>query len=87
VHNITDKVKQLLGNTKDPNSKMATTNSPPTLNYTTLKQRYLELKNSPFVQINPELISLIWEIMLTKKWPSHKEVQILKQRPIGRLIS
>jgi hypothetical protein len=28
---------------------------------------------------------LIWDIVLTKKWPNHKDVQILKQRPLGKL--
>jgi hypothetical protein len=55
-------------------------------NYTTLKQTYPELSHCSFFQIRPELISLIWDIVLTKKWPTHEEVQILKWRPLGRLI-
>jgi hypothetical protein len=55
-------------------------------NYTTLKQTYPELSHCSFFQIQLELISLIWDIVLTKKWPTHKEVQILKRRPLGRLI-
>jgi hypothetical protein len=54
--------------------------------YTTLKQTYPELSHCSFFQIQPELILLIWDIMLTKKWPTHEEVQILKRRPLGRLI-
>ncbi len=62
------------------------TDSSPAFNYTILKQTYLQLRHCSFFQIQPELISLIWDIVLTKKWPNHKEVQILKQRPLGKLI-
>jgi hypothetical protein len=55
-------------------------------NYTTLKQTYPELSHCSFFQIQPELISLIWDIVLAEKWPTHEEVQILKRRPLGRLI-
>jgi hypothetical protein len=67
--------------------KESTSNSLPAFNYSTLKQMYLELKHCSFFRIQPELISLIWQIVLTKKWPSHEEVQILKQRSLGKLIS
>jgi hypothetical protein len=30
---------------------------------------------------------VIWDIILTKKWPNHKEVQTLKQRPLGKLTT
>jgi len=53
--------------------------------YTTLKQTYPELSHCSFFQIQPELILLIWDIVLTEKWPTHEEVQILKRRPLGRL--
>jgi hypothetical protein len=42
-------------------------NSPPAFYYTILKQTYPELKHCFFFQIQPELILLIWDIMLTKK--------------------
>jgi hypothetical protein len=54
--------------------KGSATNSFPTFDYNTLKQRYPELKHYSFFQIQPELISLIWDIVLTEKCPSHKEV-------------
>jgi hypothetical protein len=50
-----------------------------------LHQRYPELIHCSFFQIQPELILLIWEIVLTEKWPTHKEVQTLKQKPLGSL--
>jgi len=55
--------------------------------YISLKQRYPELKHCSFFQIQPELISLIWEIVLTEKWPCHEEVKNLLQKPLGRLTT
>ena len=56
-------------------------------NYISLKQRYPELKNFSFFQIQPELISLIWEIVLTKKWPCHDQIKRLQKKPLGKLIT
>jgi hypothetical protein len=67
--------------------KQSDNNSSPAFDYTILKQMYPELRHCSFFQIQPELISLIWDIMLTKKWPNHKEVQTLKQRPLGKLTT
>jgi hypothetical protein len=55
--------------------------------YTTLKQTYPELSHCSFFQIRFEIISLIWDIVLTGKWPTHEEVQILKRKPLGKLIT
>jgi hypothetical protein len=67
--------------------KQSDNNSSPAFDYTILKQTYPELRHCSFFQIQPELISLIWDIMLTKKWPNHKEVRTLKQRPLGKLTT
>jgi hypothetical protein len=67
--------------------KHSDTNSAPNFDYATLKQTYPELNHCSFFQIQPKLISKIWAIVLTKKWPSHKEVQTLKQRLLGKLIT
>ncbi len=67
--------------------KHSDNNSSPAFDYTILKQTYPELRHCSFFQIQPELISLIWDIVLTKKWPNHKEVQTLKQRPLGKLTT
>ncbi len=67
--------------------KQSDINSSPAFNYTILKQTYPELRHCSFFQIQPELILLIWDIVLTKKWPNHEEVQTLKQRPLGKLIT
>lgn len=61
--------------------------SPPRFDYTTLKQTYPELMHCSFFQIEPNLISMIWEIVLTESWPNHDRVQTLKQRPLGKLIT
>jgi hypothetical protein len=67
--------------------KQSDINSSPAFNYTILKLTYPELRHCSFFQIQPELILLIWDIMLTKKWPNHEEDQTLKQRPLGKLIT
>jgi hypothetical protein len=67
--------------------KQSVNNSSPAFEYTILKLVYLELRHCYFFQIQPELILLIWDIMLTKKWPNHKEVQTLKQRLLGKLTT
>jgi hypothetical protein len=54
--------------------KQSDNNSSPAFDHTILKQTYPELRHCSFFQIQPELISLIWDIVLTKKWPNHEEV-------------
>ncbi len=76
---IPDKISCLL--------KQSDNNSSPTFDYTILKQTYPELRHCSFFQIQPELILLIWDIMLTEKRPNHEEVQTLKQRPLGKLTT
>ncbi len=67
--------------------KQSDNNSSPAFDYTILKQTYLELRHCSFFQIQAELIWLIWDIVLTEKWPNHNEVQTLKQRPLGKLTT
>ncbi len=67
--------------------KQSDNNSSPAFDYTILKQAYPELRHCSFFQIHPELISLIWDIVLTEKRPNHEEVQTLKQRPLGKLTT
>jgi hypothetical protein len=59
--------------------------SHPSFDYLTLKQKYPELNHCSFFYPAPELISLILEILLTGKWPCHKELKKLRLKPIGRL--
>ncbi len=67
--------------------KQSDINSSPAFIYTILKQTYPELRHCFFFQIQPALNMLIWDIVLTKKWSNHKEVQTLKQRPLNKLIT
>jgi hypothetical protein len=67
--------------------KQSDTTPAPNFDYTTHKQTYLELYHYSFFQIQPKLISMIWTIVLTEKWPSHNKVQMLKQRQLGKLIT
>ncbi len=61
--------------------------SPPFFDYLTLTQRYLELIHCSSFTIQPKLISLIWEIVLTKRWPCHDEIRRLRLKPLGKLIT
>jgi hypothetical protein len=63
------------------------TTSAPHFDYTKLKQTNLELTHCSFFQIEPSLISMIWEIMLIKSWPSHNRVQTFKRKLLGKLIT
>jgi hypothetical protein len=67
--------------------KQSDINSSPAFDYTILKQTNPELSHCSFFQIQPKLSLLIWDIVLNKKWPNHKEVQTLQQRPLGKLIT
>ena len=57
------------------------------IDYISLQQRYPELNHCSFFQIEPELILLIWDIVLNKKWPCHKEIKSLLQKPLGKLTT
>ena len=62
-------------------------NSPPSFDYSSLKQNFPELSHCAFFQIDPELLSVIWDILLNEKWPDHDQIHSLKQRPLGWLIT
>jgi hypothetical protein len=65
----------------------ATEDSPPFFDYSTLTQTYPELIHCSSFKIQPELISLIWEIVLTERWPCHDEIRRLRLKPLGKLIT
>jgi len=65
----------------------ATEDSPSFFDYSTLTQTYPELIHCSSFMIQPELISLIWEIVLTERWPCHDKIRKLRQKPLGRLIT
>ena len=62
-------------------------NSLPSFDYGSLKQKYQELKHCIFFQLNPEIASLLWETALTEKWPCRETIKLLKQKPLGKLIT
>ena len=64
-----------------------TANSHPSFDYSTLQQRYPQLTHCRFFQPSPELISLIWDIILTERWPCHSATRTLRQKPLGSLIT
>ncbi len=68
-------------------AKKMSTNPLHFFDYSAFRQTYSELIHFSFFQIQPELISLLWEIVLTEKWSTHKEVQTLKQKPLGSLTT
>ncbi len=63
------------------------TPSHPSFDYFSLQQKYLELNHCSFFWPTPELISLIWEIVLTERWPCHDEIKRLKLRALGNLTT
>jgi hypothetical protein len=63
------------------------TDSYPSFDYSSLQQKYPELSHCSFFQPAPELISLIWEIVLTERWPCHDEIRRLKLRPLSNLTT
>ncbi len=63
------------------------TQSHPSFNYSSLQQKYPELSHCSFFQPAPELISLLWDIVLTERWPCHDEMRMLKLRPLGNLTT
>jgi hypothetical protein len=63
------------------------THSHPSFDYSSLQQKYSELSHCSFFQPVPELISLIWEIMLTERWPCHDKIRRLKLKPLGNLTT
>jgi hypothetical protein len=63
------------------------THSCPCFDYLSLQQKYPELSHYSFFQPAPELISLIWEIVLTERWPCHDKIKRLKLRSLGNLTT
>ena len=53
--------------------------------YHNLKQKYTELKHCRSFQPSRELLSLIWETVLTEKLPSHEQLQTLKRSGLGEI--
>ncbi len=61
--------------------------SPTFFDFSTLTQMYPELIHCSSFMIQLALISLIWEIVLTERWPCHDEIRTLRLKPLGKLIT
>jgi len=55
--------------------------------YSKIQQKFPQLTHCSFFQLQPKLVSLIWQIVLSEKWPDHNEIKLLKQLPLGKLTS
>jgi hypothetical protein len=73
----------------DEISRIKKSNTPLSFHYdfNKLQQDHAELKNCRFFQPSPELLSMIWEILLTQKSPDLNKVLLLKQSCLGRFSS
>jgi hypothetical protein len=65
----------------------ANEDSPPFFDYSTLTQRYPELIHCFSFTIQPKLILLMWEIVLTERWPCHDKIRRLRLKLLGKLIT
>jgi hypothetical protein len=77
---IADEISRLkkLSSTNDPSST-------PTYDYSKLQQNHEELKACTFFQPSQELLSLIWEILLTRKCPDLNRILQLRPSDLGKL--
>ena len=55
--------------------------------FSSLQQKYPELKNCRFFQPSQDLLLILWDILLREKLPSLKQVRDLKQSGLGKLTS
>jgi hypothetical protein len=71
----------------DEISKIKKSKTPLSFHYdfTKLQQDHAKLKNCCFFQPSPELLSMIWAILLTQKLPDLNKVLLLKLKGKGRL--
>jgi hypothetical protein len=53
--------------------------------FSKLKQDHADLKHCPFNHPSQELLSLIWETVLTRKSPDLESIQALKLSGLGKL--
>jgi hypothetical protein len=61
--------------------------SPPFFDYSTLTQRYPELIHCSSFTIQLKLILLIWEIVLTERWPCPNKIKRLRLKLLSKLIT
>ena len=81
---IADKISRLKENINSDSSSVSHSSSS-TYNYSKLKQEHEELKVCSFFQPSPKLLSLIWEILLTRRCPDLSLNLRLKPQDLGKL--
>ena len=81
---IADKISRLKENINSDSSSVSHSSSS-TYNYSKLKQEHEELKVCSFFQPSPKLLSLIWEILLTRRCPDLSLILKLKPQDLGKL--
>jgi hypothetical protein len=69
--------------------KKSDTSTPSSFHYdfSKLQQNYAELKHCCFFQPSPELLLMIWEILLMQRLPDLSKVLALKQQGSGKFSS
>ena len=55
--------------------------------YSSLQQKYPQLKSCRFFRPSPGLLSMIWNVLLNGKLPSLDQVKTLKQSGLGKLTT
>jgi hypothetical protein len=82
---IADKISRLkeIINTTDSHSSTPF----PTYDYSNLQQEHKELKACSFFQPSHKLLSLIWEILLTRKCPDLSLILNLRPLDLGKLCT
>ena len=81
LNTIADEISRVKENMSTDNSQHSS------FDYSTLQQRFPQLNHCRFFLPSPDLISMIWEIVLTERWPCHNEVRTLRQKPLGSLTT
>ncbi len=69
-----------VANSKSPSSS-------PTYDYSGLQQEDKELRACNFFQPSHKLVLLLWDILLTQKFPDLSLIMSLKLQDLGRLLT
>ena len=77
ANKIADEISRIKKSTHNPSSFQ--------YDFSKLQQDHVELKHCRFFQPSQELLSMIWEILLTRRSPDLKKVLLLKQSGFGKL--
>ena len=77
ANKIADETSQIKKSAHNPSSFQ--------YDFSKLQQDHVELKHCRFFQPSQELLSMIWDILLTRKSPDLSKVLLLKQNSLGRL--